>query len=178
MSSRCTSPSPEVTLLTPSQGGLLSLPIERANHIDLLGQSLSVAAMRAVTLALSLLVAALWLDTMVRSARADETSRIDRRYRNYLLPVRTTELTSGLTIDVGSITALARIADHTGAPMLRGDGGVYHVVDGTRVYRYAVSALATEPSDPDSDGLPPVPSGAADPIEAPDGGLHLPGTGS
>jgi signal peptidase I len=127
--------------LTPSQGGLLSVPLERANHIDILGQSLSIAGVRAVAMALTLIIAALWIGWLLRTARGDETSLIERRYRGYLLPVRTAELTSGLIIDVESINALARIADHTGAPILHGDGDEYHVIDGTRVYRYKVTAI-------------------------------------
>ncbi|MEY2450014.1 MAG: hypothetical protein QOH79_3490, partial [Acidimicrobiaceae bacterium] len=68
------------------------------------------------------------------------SSLIERRYRNYLLPVRA-EPASETVIDVDSITALARIADHTGAPMLQGRAGAYLVVDGARVYRYEVLAL-------------------------------------
>ncbi len=140
--------------LAPSQGGLLSVPLERDNNIDVLGQSLSVAAIRAVALALTLIIAALWIDWLLRAARGDETSLIERRYRNYLLPVRTAELTSGLIIDVESINALARIADHTGAPILHRDGGVYHVVDGTRVYRYIVTAIEASHIETPDESIP------------------------
>jgi hypothetical protein len=114
---------------------------------------LSIAALRAASLAFSLIVAALWLDTLLRAARSDETSRIERRYKNYVLPVRAAELTSELVIEVESIAALARIADHTGAPMLRRGAGAYHVVDGTRVYRYQV--LALDASHTDAQVAPP-----------------------
>jgi signal peptidase I len=133
--------TPGGTALTPTQGGLLSIPVERENTITLLGQSASVAAVRAAALALALITFAVWIDWLVRAARSDESSLIERRYRTYLLPVRTGMPASELVIDVESITALARIADHTGAPMLHGEPGVYHVVDGTRVYRYQVAAL-------------------------------------
>jgi hypothetical protein len=133
--------TPGGNTLTPSQGGLLSLPTQRQNDVSLLGQSLSIALLRAIALGLTLLVAALWIDSLVRMARADESTLIERRYRNYLLPVRAAELATGLVIDVESIAALARLADHTGAPMLRGAGGAYYVVDGNRVYRYSVIAI-------------------------------------
>jgi hypothetical protein len=127
--------------LTPSQGGLISVPVERENHITLLGQSASVAAARAAALALALITLAVWVDWLVRAAKSDESSLIERRYRTYLLPVRTGAPMAELVIDVESIAALARIADHSGAPMLHGEPGVYHVVDGARVYRYRVAAL-------------------------------------
>ena len=133
--------TPGGTALTPSQGGLLSLPVERENTITVLGQSASVAAARAAALALILITLAVWIDWFVRAARSDESSLIERRYRTYLLPVRTGMPASDLVIDVESIAALARIADHTGAPMLHGEPGVYHVVDGARLYRYRVAAL-------------------------------------
>jgi hypothetical protein len=133
--------TPGASALTPSQGGLLSVPVERENHVALLGQAPSVAAVRAVAIGLLLLMAALWIDWLIRSARSDEPTLIQRRYRTYLLPVRSAELTSGFVIDVESISALARIADHTGAPMLHTDSGVYNVIDGDRVYRYSVAAI-------------------------------------
>jgi signal peptidase I len=139
--------TPGGNALTPSQGGLLSLPRQAENHFDLLGQSFSIAMVRAVALALILIVAALWVDMLVRASRADETSLIERRYRNYLLPVLA-EPASEMAIDVDSITALARIADHSGAPMLQGRPGVYHVVDGPRVYRYRVVAIDVPSSEP------------------------------
>jgi hypothetical protein len=147
--------APEGDALTPSQGGLLSVPRTAENHFDLLGQSPSIAAVRAAALAFALIVAALWLDMLLRAARSDETSLIERRYRNYVLPVRADELTSEVVIDVESIAALARIADHTGAPMLRGGAGAYHVVDGTRLYRYQV--LAIDESHADVANSAPVP---------------------
>ena len=133
--------TPGGTALTPTQGGLLSLPVKRENTITALGQSASVAAVRAAALALALITFAVWIDWLVRAARSDESSLIERRYRTYLLPVRTGMPASDLVIDVESIAALARIADHSGAPMLHGEPGVYHVVDGARVYRYRVAAL-------------------------------------
>jgi hypothetical protein len=142
--------TPGGNALTPSQGGLLTLPRTSANHFEILGQSLSIAAARAASLAFALLIAALWLDTFLRTAQSDETSLIERRYRNYVLPVRAKELTSELVIDVESIAALARIADHTGGPMLRhGDDDAYYVVEGPRVYRYRVLALDAVHTDVD-----------------------------
>lgn len=133
--------APERDTLTPTQGGLLSVPLTRDNHIAFVGQSLSIAALRAATLALALIVNVLWIDWLFRIARSNEASLIDSRYRSYLVRVRTPELTSALTFDVETITALARLADHTGAPILREDGGAYYVVDGRSVYRYSVVDL-------------------------------------
>jgi hypothetical protein len=153
--------APGGNALTPSQGGLLSLPRTTANHIDIFGQSLSIAAFRAAALAFFVVIAALVLDTLLRTAKADETSLIERRYKNYLLPIRSAELTAGLVIDVDSITALARVADHAGAPMLQGGAGAYHVVDGTRVYRYRVPVIDSGPvidANPvERDDAPPMP---------------------
>ncbi|MEY2426972.1 MAG: hypothetical protein QOI61_2544 [Actinomycetota bacterium] len=140
--------TPGGAALTPSQGGLISIPRDVENTLDVLGQSFSIAAVRAVALAFILLVVGFWVDMLLRARRADEASLIERRYRNYLLPVRSSELSSEVVIDVDSITALARIADHTGAPMLHGQAGAYHVVDGTRVYRYRVVAIDVPSSEP------------------------------
>ena len=142
--------APGGSALTPSQGGLLSVPRQAENQLNVLGQSLSIAALRAIAIAFALIVAAVWVDTLLRTARADESSLIERRYRNYLLPVRAAELTSELVIDVESIAALARIADHTGAPMLRPRAGAYHVVDGSRVYRYRILAIDVTPTEPNA----------------------------
>lgn len=128
--------SPGGDTLTPSQGGLLSLPVQRLNHLVILGQSLSIAALRAVALGLLLLLAAVWVDWLIRARRGDEQSLIERRYRSYLLPVHAGPVWSGPVVDVVSIAALARLADHADAPMLRGDDGTYQVIDGSRVYRY------------------------------------------
>lgn len=151
--------------LTPSQGGLLSLPLERENRIAFVGQSLSIAALRAVTLALSLMINVMWIEWLLRTARGDETSLIDARYRSYLVPVRTAELTSGLIFDVETITALARVADHTGAPILRGEGGAYYVVDGTRIYRYSVVAIETSFAEVQDEPAPAAPSVISSPSE-------------
>ena len=149
--------TPGGSALTPSQGGLLSLPREVESHFEVLGLSVTIAALRAVVLALVLIVAAVWLDTLVRAGRADETSLIERRYRNYLLPVRAGDALGEMVIDVDSITSLARIADHTGAPMLHARAGAYHVVDGTRVYRYRVVAIEASALDAVAPVVPSAP---------------------
>lgn len=140
--------APSGDALTPSKGGLLGVPTERENHIELLGQSPSVAGARAVAIALALVLGALWCDWMWRTSRSDERSLIQRRYRTYLLPVRAPELTSGIVIDVETMAGLARIADHAGAPVLQSDGGVYGVVDGDRLYRYRALTLETSCAAP------------------------------
>lgn len=147
--------APEGDTLTPSQGGLLSSPVDRPGEIRVLGQSLSVAALRALALALALIIAALWIDSLYQTSRADEAGLIERRYRNYLLPVRTAQLTAGVVIDVETVAALARIADHTGAPILRVEDGGYYVIDGTRAYRYTVDRVGTGPMEPAGGPVPP-----------------------
>ena len=144
--------SPGGDTLTPSQGGLLSLPLERENHIAFIGQSLSIAAIRSATLALSLIINLIWIDWLLRTARSDEIGLIDARFRNYLVPVHSGELTSGPIFDVETITALARVADHNGTPILRGEAGSYYVVDGTRVYRYSVTAVDTSSAEVQTNG--------------------------
>ncbi|MEY2447668.1 MAG: hypothetical protein QOH79_1144, partial [Acidimicrobiaceae bacterium] len=52
--------TPGGNALTPSQGGLLSLPRQVENHFDFLGQSPSIAAVRALALAFILIIVALW----------------------------------------------------------------------------------------------------------------------
>ena len=130
--------APGHNTLTPSRGGLLSVPLDGVNHVTVLGRPLSVSALRVVAVGLMLIVVASWIDWMLWAATCDEASLIERRYRNYLMPVRGTELTSGNVIDVEKMTGLVRVADFTGSPILS-SAGSYHVADGTQVYRYTVA---------------------------------------
>lgn len=128
--------TPGADVLTPVQGGLLSRPVQSPNEATVLGVTMSIAALRGVSVAIALVVAALWLGWLARVLRGDEPGSIDRRYRSYLLPVHGAELSHGHRVVADSIGALARIADHAGAPILKSDSGVYYVVDGGLVYSY------------------------------------------
>ena len=144
--------------LTPSRGGLLTLPLESENRIDVLGHPLSISAIRVVAVGLMLIVAASWIDWLLWAAHCDETRLIERRYRNYLMPVRGAELTSGHIIDVEQMTGLVRVADFTGSPILKGNGS-YHVVDGTQVYTVAPAVVgdreaSAESTPPDAPLVP------------------------
>ena len=147
--------TPGQDAMNPVQGGLLTTSIESPGEVRLLGQSLSTGMLRAGSLGLAVIVAALLLESVVGSVRnRDESKLIQKRYRSYLLPLRSIELTDAAIVDVESIAALARIADHTAGPILSaGPGGdAYYVVDGPRVYRYgvtaAIDATVVEPPTP------------------------------
>jgi signal peptidase I len=135
-------PGPET--MQPIQGGLITTAVERRGTVDVLAASIPVSAFRAGSLAALVVVGALLAESVARSMRTkDESLLIERRYRNYLLPLRAMELSEATVVDVDSIAALARLADHTAGPILRaGPGsGVYYVVDGPRVYRYRAARV-------------------------------------
>ena len=135
-------PGPET--MQPIQGGLLTTDVEERGTVGLLALSIPISALRAGSLALLVVVGALLAESVARSVRTnDESLLIERRYRNYLLPLRSMELSEAAIVDVDSIAALARLADHTAGPILSaGPGtGAYYVVDGPRVYRYRATTV-------------------------------------
>ena len=135
-------PGPET--MQPIQGGLLTTAVERRGTVGLLAFSVPVSALRAGSLGLLVVLGALLAESVLRSLRAnDESTLIERRYRNYLLPLRSMELTEAAIVDVESIAALARLADHTAGPILSAGAGTgaYYVVDGPRVYRYRATTV-------------------------------------
>ncbi len=131
--------SPGDDALRPSQGGLLQVPATRTNELEVLGRSVSVAALRAAAIAIAGLLAALWVDRLSRAAHGDEIELIERRYRGHLLRVLDAAPPTGPVISLESMSQLVRLADHLGAPILTTEPGAYDVVDGDRRYRYSVT---------------------------------------
>ncbi|MEO7429237.1 MAG: hypothetical protein ABIY48_07610, partial [Acidimicrobiales bacterium] len=103
------------------------------------------ALLRALALAGLCLLAAVWAEWLLRTTRGDEASAIERRYRSYLVPVRTTGTAATPIHEVESIATLARLADHAGAPVLQSEDGVYQVIDGPRVFRYTADPVESRP---------------------------------
>ncbi|MGQ0833206.1 MAG: signal peptidase I [Microthrixaceae bacterium] len=68
--------TPGADALSPRSGGLLSVPTVRANQIDLLGRSLSIAAARSLAMALAVIAASMWLHWFRRAARAERDPRV------------------------------------------------------------------------------------------------------
>ena len=147
--------APGADTLQPVQGGLVTTSLERAGSVRVLGQTIPVSALRAGSLGFLVVLGALLAESVARSFRTkDESLLIERRYRNYLLPLRSMEIAETAVVDVESIAALARLADHTAGPILSGGpgSGSYYVVDGPRVYRYratpVIDVAATTPAPP------------------------------
>ena len=154
--------------LNPVQGGLITTEVERRGEVRVLGQSISTGALRAGSLGLLVILLALLAESVHGSMRSrDESKLIQRRYRNYLLPLRSIELTQSAIVDVESIAALARLADHTAGPILSAGPGseAYYVVDGPRVYRYraAVALDVAEAAEPVTTAVLPSPPPAPAP---------------
>ena len=133
---------PSEESLRPTEGGLLTTVVQRPGEVKLLGKSMSTGMLRGGAVGTLILLAALVGEAVLGSSRhGDEARLIQRRYRNYLLPLRSMELSESTIVDVESIAALARVADHTSGPILSAGPGSdsYYVVDGPRVFRYRTS---------------------------------------
>jgi signal peptidase I len=136
---------------------------QRANPINLFGHSLSVRLIRLVAvgaLALSTLAALVLLVLLVRLKRLAECEQIEAEYRHLIVPLGDGARFAGQEpIDLISMAALVKIAQHSGQLILHSQGGgadSYLVHDGDAIYRYRVGGSRSN----DGDGTPEPPSGA------------------
>jgi signal peptidase len=129
--------------LEPTKSGSVDRTETRPTSLDLLGVDLRVDIARqaafigfvAFAIGGLVLLVMLWL-----SSKADEPSRIARRYRQMLITRADGETDGwGRVIELASMEDLARIASRDGSMIVHQEGGAvheYYVSEGQVTYRY------------------------------------------
>ena len=125
--------------------GGIPIPATRANSIHVFGVALSVTMLRfvgPVGLIIALISTALMAVLALRGGSLGESERIRAKYGHLMVPINAGTDLGWPAIDVGSVKALARLAEASGQLILDShsdDVDTYMVNDEGSVYRYQVN---------------------------------------
>ena len=165
--------APTAGVYTAVRNGTATITSVAPNPFTVLGQTVTVRAARIISVVgLALALIALLVLAMLsrRPKPLTDEARIDAQYGQLIVPVTAFEGISSHPVDVTSIDALVRLAEHAGQLVLHQhnrSADSYLVNDSGIAYRYVIRHLngsgATKPGRPDP---PPKRNGTAGQAEA------------